>query len=56
MNSLALAELHLCLAGLALRVIPQMHLRDTTDEDVAYDYDMFIPMTKHNRGVRVVIE
>ncbi|KAH7398962.1 cytochrome P450 [Phaeosphaeria sp. MPI-PUGE-AT-0046c] len=48
--NLALAELHLCLAGLALRVIPHMHLRDTTDEDLAYDYDMFVPMTKHNRG------
>lgn len=48
--------MHLCLAGLVLRVMPHMRLRDTTDEDVTYDYDMFVPMTKHNRGVRVVIE
>ncbi|KAF2829888.1 cytochrome P450 [Ophiobolus disseminans] len=50
--NLALCELHLCLAGLVLRVLPHMRLRDTTEEDVTYDYDMFIPMTKHNRGVR----
>jgi hypothetical protein len=56
LNSLALCELHLCLAGLALRVIPHMRLQDTTDEDLAYDHDMFIPMTKHDRGVRVTIE
>lgn len=53
--SLALCELHLCLAALVLRVIPHMRLADTTKEDVTYDYDMFIPMTKHNRGVRVTI-
>jgi hypothetical protein len=53
--SLALCELHLCLAALVLRVLPQMRLSDTTPEDVAYDHDMFIPMTKANRGVRVTI-
>jgi hypothetical protein len=56
LNSLALCELHLCLAGLVLRVLPHMRLQDTTDEDLEYDHDMFIPMTKHNRGVRVTIE
>jgi hypothetical protein len=54
-NSLALCELHLCLSALVLRVLPQMRLSDTTDEDVAYDHDMFIPRTKKNRGVRVTI-
>ncbi|KAF2027534.1 cytochrome P450 [Setomelanomma holmii] len=49
--NLALCELHLCLAGLVLRVLPHMRLHDTTEEDLAYDHDMFIPMTKHNRGV-----
>jgi hypothetical protein len=33
-----------------------MRLSDTTEEDVAYDHDMFVPMTKDNRGVRVTIE
>lgn len=56
LHSLALCELHLCLTALVLRVLPHMHLHDTTAEDVAYDHDMFIPVTKHNRGVRVTIE
>ncbi|CAA9958673.1 Cytochrome P450 [Pyrenophora teres f. maculata] len=54
--NLALCEIHLCLSALVLRVIPHMRLTDTTEEDVTYDHDMFIPMTKHNRGVRVTIE
>jgi hypothetical protein len=33
-----------------------MHLHDTVAEDLAYDHDMFIPMTKDNRGVRVTID
>lgn len=56
MCSLALCELNLSLAALALRVLPHMHLFDTTAEDLAYDHDMFIPMTKDNRGVRVTID
>jgi hypothetical protein len=51
-----LCEMHLCLAGLVLRVLPHMRLHDTTEEDLLYDHDMFIPMTKHNRGVRMTIE
>ena len=54
-DSLALCELNLSLTALALRVLPQMHLHDTTAEDLAYDHDMFIPMTKDKRGVRVTI-
>jgi hypothetical protein len=54
--SLALCEMHLCLAGLVLRVLPHMRLHDTTEEDLLYDHDMFIPMTKRNRGVRMTIE
>ncbi|CAN9189290.1 unnamed protein product [Alternaria alternata] len=53
--NLALCELNLCLAALVLRVLPQMRLSDTTEEDVTYDHDMFVPMTKANRGVRVTI-
>ncbi|KAL6169013.1 hypothetical protein ACJQWK_05373 [Exserohilum turcicum] len=54
--NLALCELHLCLTALVLRVLPHMRLAGTTDEDVLYDHDMFIPMTKTSRGVRVTIE
>ncbi|KAF1941458.1 cytochrome P450 [Clathrospora elynae] len=54
--NLALCELYLALAALVLRVIPHMRLSDTTDDDLAYDHDMFIPMTKENRGVRVTIK
>ncbi|KAF9699924.1 hypothetical protein EKO04_002335 [Ascochyta lentis] len=54
--NLALCELNLSLTALALRVLPHMHLSDTTAEDLAYDHDMFIPMTKDNRGVRVTID
>lgn len=56
LSSLALCELHLCLTALVLRVLPHMRLAGTTDEDVLYDHDMFIPMTKTSRGVRVTIE
>lgn len=37
--SLALCELHLALAALALRVLPRMALYETTERDVVYDYD-----------------
>jgi hypothetical protein len=55
-SSLALCELNLSLTALVLRVLPHMRLSDTTAEDLAYDHDMFIPMTKDDRGVRVTIE
>jgi hypothetical protein len=55
-RSLALCELYLSLSALALRVMPHMRLHDTVDADLAYDHDMFIPMTKDNRGVRLTIE
>jgi hypothetical protein len=56
LNSLALCELNLSLTALALRVLPHMHLFETIPEDLTYDHDMFIPMTKDNRGVRVTID
>lgn len=53
-SSLALCELNLCLTALALRVLPNMRLFETNDEDVAYDHDMFIPVAKEGtNGVRV---
>lgn len=55
--SLALCELHLALTALALRAMPHMRLYETTERDVAYDHDMFVPVTAEgSRGVRVVIE
>ncbi|KAF2438309.1 cytochrome P450 [Karstenula rhodostoma CBS 690.94] len=54
--NLALCELNLCLTALVLRVLPHMSLYGTTYEDVAYHHDMFIPMTKDNRGIHVTIQ
>ncbi|TDZ41567.1 Cyrochrome P450 monooxygenase [Colletotrichum trifolii] len=54
--NLALCEMNLCLTALALRVLPNMQLFDTEDEDVAYDHDMFVPEpAKGTTGVRVKI-
>lgn len=55
-RSLALAEMNLALAALALRVLPHATLYETTYDDVLYDHDMFIPRTrKESKGVRVKI-
>ncbi|KAF3062236.1 Trichodiene oxygenase [Daldinia childiae] len=52
----ALCELYMAVAALTLRVFPRMHLFQTTEEDVAYDYDIFSPMPKaSSKGVRVVL-
>jgi hypothetical protein len=49
--------LHLVLSALALRVLPEMKLFETTEIDVRYDHDMFVPMAKKGtEGVRVTIE
>ncbi|KAI5862571.1 cytochrome P450 [Durotheca rogersii] len=54
--NLALCELHLALAALTLRVFPRMRLFETTEADVRYDHDMFVPLPKDgSKGVRVVI-
>ncbi|KAK9422125.1 putative Cytochrome P450 [Seiridium unicorne] len=56
-KNLALCELHLSLTALVLRVIPRMTLFETTQRDVAYDHDMFIPRpVSESTGVRVTIE
>ncbi|KAI1386875.1 cytochrome P450 [Hypoxylon trugodes] len=55
-QNLALCELHLSLAALTLRVLPRMRLFETTEDDVKYDHDMFVPLPKDgSKGVRVVI-
>ena len=53
---LALCELYLLLTALTLRVLPHMHLFETTEFDVRYDHDMFVPLTHNDsKGVRVKI-
>ncbi|KAI0111592.1 cytochrome P450 [Daldinia grandis] len=54
--NLALCEMYLGLAALVLRVFPHMRLFETTEEDIQYDYDIVIPMTRaDSNGVRAVI-
>ncbi|KAK8001027.1 hypothetical protein PG991_013249 [Apiospora marii] len=56
-HRLAYCELHLCLAALALRVLPRMRLYETTELDVRYDHDMFVPLTRDDsKGVRVLVD
>ncbi|KAF4333911.1 cytochrome P450 monooxygenase oxidoreductase [Fusarium beomiforme] len=56
-KNLALCELYLSLTALVLRVMPHMRLFETTERDIRYDHDMFIPMTENgSTGVRVIIE
>lgn len=55
-HSLAQCELFLAVAALTLRVFPRMQLYETSVEDVQYDHDKFVPMTrKESKGVRVTI-
>jgi hypothetical protein len=45
------------LTALTLRVFPNMKLFETTEKDVRYDHDMFVPLTHDgSKGVRVIIE
>jgi len=54
--NLALCELHLVLAALTIRVLPHMRLYETTEFDVRYDHDMFVPLTHDDsKGVRVLV-
>ncbi|KAM0324284.1 hypothetical protein ACHAPQ_008383 [Fusarium lateritium] len=56
-KNLALCELYLSLTALTLRVMPHMRLYKTTERDVRYDHDMFIPRTESGSdGVRMTIE
>ncbi|CRJ87160.1 hypothetical protein BN1708_009216 [Verticillium longisporum] len=55
--NLALCELNLSLSALVLRVLPHMKLYETTEVDILYDHDMFVPCTKESsKGVRVTID
>ena len=55
-HSLAICEMYLMIAAITLRVLPHMKLYETTWEDVAYDYDVMIPMPKKGTsGVRIII-
>lgn len=54
--SLAYCELYVAVAVMALKIFPRLTLFETTEEDVKYDHDLFVPMTKEDsRGVRVLI-
>ncbi|KAK2601043.1 hypothetical protein N8I77_010521 [Diaporthe amygdali] len=54
--NLALCEIHFAVAALAIRVLPRMTLFETTEDDVLYDHDMFIPMVKAgSKGIRVTV-
>lgn len=54
--SLALCEIYFAVAALAIRVLPHMTLFETTEDDVLYDHDMFIPMVKAgSKGIRVTV-
>ncbi|KAI1440492.1 cytochrome P450 [Annulohypoxylon stygium] len=54
--NLALCEMYVSLAALTLRVFPQAQLFETTEEDIIYDHDMFIPCPKAgSKGVRIAI-
>ncbi|KAI1506236.1 cytochrome P450 [Biscogniauxia marginata] len=54
--NLAFCELYLTVTALALRVYPHMRLFETTEKDVTYDHDMFVPLAKDDsKGVRVII-
>jgi hypothetical protein len=56
MSSLAYCDLYLALAAVALRVYPKMQLYETTEEDVKYDHDLFVPMPRDDgKCVRVTI-
>jgi cytochrome P450 len=55
-KNLALCELYLSLTALVLRVMPHMHLYKTTERDIRYDHDMFVPVVKQgSEGVRVTV-
>lgn len=44
------------MAALTLRVFPRMQLYETTEEDIRYDHDLFVPMVKRgSKGVRAII-
>ncbi|KAK8080844.1 cytochrome P450 monooxygenase aflU [Apiospora hydei] len=55
--NLALCELSLVTAALALRVLPRAELYETTDEDVAFDHELVLPQIKKGlRGVQIIVK
>ncbi|KAI0888399.1 cytochrome P450 [Annulohypoxylon maeteangense] len=54
--NLALCEIYVALAALTLRVFPRARLFETTEDDILYDHDMFVPMPKAgSKGVRIAV-
>ncbi|KAF2667975.1 trichodiene oxygenase [Microthyrium microscopicum] len=55
--NLAYCELYVALTALILKVFPRLELFETTEADVKYDHDMFVPMPyKGSKGVRVLVK
>ncbi|KAM4062734.1 cytochrome p450 [Hirsutella rhossiliensis] len=54
---LAYCELHITIAALVLRVMPHMRLYETSREEVEYDHDEGLAVSKKgSKGVRIVID
>ena len=55
--SLAYCELYFTVSALVLRVLPRMKLFETTQADVKYAGDLFVPRPiRGTKGVRVIID
>ncbi|KAK7450776.1 trichodiene oxygenase [Colletotrichum acutatum] len=53
---LAYCELHVAIAAMTLRVLPQLRLYETTDADIEYDYDLAVAMPKKgSKGIRLEV-
>ncbi|KAL2876592.1 hypothetical protein SGCOL_008170 [Colletotrichum sp. CLE4] len=53
---LAYCELHVAIAAMMLRVLPQLRLYETTDADIEYDYDLAVAMPKKgSKGIRLEV-
>ncbi|KAJ5690941.1 hypothetical protein N7488_012508 [Penicillium malachiteum] len=54
--NLAYCNMFLVVTALVLRVFPRMRLYETTENDVKYDFDLFVPQTsRQSKGVRVIV-
>jgi hypothetical protein len=54
MSSLAYCELYITLAALIFRVLPEVQLFETVEDDVKYHHDSFVPgLRPESKGVRI---
>jgi len=55
--NLAYCELYFAVTALVLRVFPHMELFETTEEDIKYHHDLFIPQPRpESLGLRVLVK